>query len=434
MKGSSCLKKDAAGDFWLKTDHGYYYQTQQQLFTVKRKYCHFIVCVFGACGTAKFFHQQILPDKGHWSSVLPKLTHFWRTCILPEVLGKWYTRNHFSQPSSLLKADNVCYCRKSTDEDCVVCCNPDCPIVSFHLSCLKIENIPKTWYCPHCRTLSQYKRSRKATKTSSSVPHPVMSLDSICICKSRPNDSEKLLQCQNESCDNGKFFHLICLNYKKMPNNSQTTWVCPQCKKKVKVTRPQNTDDVTFIRTVQTQTEKYKSLGNLGQKEFDIISSPSGWLDCSIIHDSQILLANVNKSLKGFQRPTLGPVRQFDIVTSDFVQLLHVNNNHWVCVSSVNCAPGYVNLMDSLANPVISQEITDLVKDLLGPRYAGIHQLTVQQQRNDSDCGVFAIAFATCIVYQQDPSEVYFDIPRMRPHLLKCLKVRVMDLFPTVAS
>ena len=152
-----------------------------------------------------------------------------------------------------------------------------------------------------------------------------MSLDSICICKSRPNDSEKLLQCQNESCDNGKFFHLICLNYKKMPNNSQTTWVCPQCKKKVKVTHPQNTNDVTFIRTVQTQTEKYKSLGNLGQKECDIISSPSGWLDCSIIHDSQILLANVNKSLKGFQRPTLGPVRQFDIVTSDFVQLLHVN-------------------------------------------------------------------------------------------------------------
>lgn len=65
LKGSSCLKKDAAGDFWLKTDHGYYYQTQQQLFTVKRKYCHFIVCAFGACGTDKFFHQQILPDKGH---------------------------------------------------------------------------------------------------------------------------------------------------------------------------------------------------------------------------------------------------------------------------------------------------------------------------------------------------------------------------------
>ena len=164
---------------------------------------------------------------------MPKLTHFWRTCILPEVLGKWYTRNHFSQPSSLPKADRVCYCRKSTDEDCVVCCNPNCPIITFHLSCLKIESIPKTWYCPHCRTLPQYKRTRKATKNSSSVPHSAMSLDSICICKSRPHDSEKLLQCPNESCDNGNFFHLICLKYKKMPNNSQTTWVCPPCKKKV---------------------------------------------------------------------------------------------------------------------------------------------------------------------------------------------------------
>ena len=110
-------------------------------------------------------------------------------------------------------------------------------------------------------------------------------------------------------------------------------------------------------------------------------------------------LGKCQQSLKGFQIPTLSPGRQFDIVTFDFVQLLYMNNNHWVCVSADNCAPGYVNLMDSLANPVISQEISDLVKDLLGPRYAGINQLTVKQQRNDSDCGMFAIAFATCIVY-----------------------------------
>ena len=46
--------------------------------------------------------------------------------------------------------ETVCYCRKSTAEKCVDCCNPNCAIVSFHLSCLKIESIPKTWYCPHC--------------------------------------------------------------------------------------------------------------------------------------------------------------------------------------------------------------------------------------------------------------------------------------------
>ena len=100
---------------------------------------------------------------------------------------------------------------------------------------------------------------------------------------------------------------------------------------------------MTFIKTLNTQTQ-----GSLGQNEFDLILLPTGWLDCTIIHEAQILLAAVNKSIKGFQRPTLGPVRQFDIVSSDFVQLLHVNNNHRVCVSPINCILGYVNLMDSL--------------------------------------------------------------------------------------
>ena len=53
-----------------------------------------------------------------------------------------------------------------------------------------------------------------------------------------------------------------------MPNNSQTTWICPSCPKKVKVSRPHKDDDdgdddVTFIQTLYTLTEKYKSLLNL---------------------------------------------------------------------------------------------------------------------------------------------------------------------------
>ena len=317
----------------------------------------------------------------------------------------------------------ICYCRKNTDEKGVLCCNPKCPIVSFHLSCLKIESIPKTWYCPHCRNLTEFKKSRKAKmkeskgKKNPSVPNPAMSYmyDFICLCKSKPSESEKLLHCHNESCENGRYFHLNCLKYKRMPNNSQTTWICPPCCKKVKVTCPHkgddddDDDDVTFIQTLNTPTEKYKSMMSLGDNEFNLISSPTGWLDCAIIHEAQILLANINKNISGFQRPTLGPVGQFDIVTSDFVQVLHVNNNHWVCVSSINCAPGYVNLMDSLSNPVLSQEIVDLVKNLLGSRYKGINQLPVQQQLNMSDCGVFAIAFATCLLYGLNPSQVRFS-------------------------
>ena len=216
-KSSSCLMKDTTGNFLLKSDHAYYYQTQQQLFTVKKKYCDFVVCAFGASGDTTFFNQRILPDVNHWQSVLPKLTKFWRTCILPEVLGKWYTRKHFlshdegNKPSD---RDGICYCRRSITEESVLCCNPKCPIRSFHLSCLKIDNIPKTWYCPNCRVLPEFKRLKKAatqqpkTGVPTRVPSPAMSLDSICICKAKPNEGDKLLQCHNECCQNGKLFHL----------------------------------------------------------------------------------------------------------------------------------------------------------------------------------------------------------------------------------
>ena len=266
-KSSSRLRKDSFGNVWLKKEHHYFYQTQQQLFTVERKYGDFVVCAFDGCGATKFFHQRILPEEQHWNSVLPKLTKFWRTCILPEVLGKWYTRQHFMaqvQNDTQPEPGGISYCRKNNDDKGVLCRNPKCPILSFHLSCLKIESIPNTWYYPHCRKLTEFKKSRTAKmkeseeKKDPSVPNPAMSYDFICMSKSKPSESEELLHCHNESCEDGRFFHLNCLKYKRMPNNSQTTWICPSCRKKVKVTCPHkdddddDDDDVTFIQTLST--------------------------------------------------------------------------------------------------------------------------------------------------------------------------------------
>jgi hypothetical protein len=76
--------------------------------------------------------------------------------------------------------------------------------------------------------------------------------------------------------------------------------------------------------------------------------------------------------------------------------------------------------------------LEDLVRSILGPSYQGVNIQHVQQQQNFCDCGVFAIAFATCLVYAKFPLCVRFNIPMMRPHLLKCLKNRSMELFPTV--
>ena len=193
-------------------------------------------------------------------------------------------------------------------------------------------------------------------------------------------------------------------------------------------------DDVTFIRKVQnvpkSTTDKYGRQGSMGQYEYDLIRDPNGWLDCVVIHEAHILLRQINNNITGFQRPTLGAVRQFDVMTGDFIQILHVNNNHWVCMTSIDCPNGYVIVLDSMISQV-SKELQELAKNLVGPTFKGVRKVRVQQQHNGSDCGVFAIAFSTCLVYGQNPVSVTFDSPRMRAHLLRCLKSGTMELFPT---
>ena len=104
----------------------------------------------------------------------------------------------------------------------------------FHLSCLTVSTpLPKGWYCPYCCRLPQFKRLRKVKKTSSEIMGQALSLDSVCIRQAVPQQSDKLLECHSKDCQSGKFFHLTCLGYKKMPNNSKTTR--PQFKRLRKV-------------------------------------------------------------------------------------------------------------------------------------------------------------------------------------------------------
>ena len=52
-----------------------------------------------------------------------------------------------------------------------------------------------------------------------------------------------------------------------------------------------------------------------------------------------------------------------------------------------------------------------------------------QRQTNDSDCGLFAIYFATEIIHKF-PSLCKFDMNQMRPHLIKCLEAGFLSRFP----
>ena len=90
-----------------------------------------------------------------------------------------------------------------------------------------------------------------------------------------------------------------------------------------------------------------------------------------------------------------------------------------------------MKLYDSLYNDAITQEIEQQTNDLLGGRLLSLVPASVQQQSNGSDCGIFAIAFAACLVFGIDPSHVNFDVPTMRPHLTACLRNKNISLFPS---
>ena len=71
----------------LKQGHQYYYQVQCQLFISGANYAHFLVW------TPKEMHiETIHADKSFFESNVTKSEKFYKSCILPEMLAKYCTR------------------------------------------------------------------------------------------------------------------------------------------------------------------------------------------------------------------------------------------------------------------------------------------------------------------------------------------------------
>ena len=117
--------------------------------------------------------ERITKDTTLWHECVEKATHFFRICILPELLGKFYTKSPrdalndsaLHQPSALCTNERpICYCQGPEEGKMIGCDNPNCKIEWFHFACLKITEAPKgkrKWYCPVCRILPEFNRSKK---------------------------------------------------------------------------------------------------------------------------------------------------------------------------------------------------------------------------------------------------------------------------------
>jgi len=162
---ASCLQNDT-----LASSHQYYYQVQTQLFACCASYADFVIATFGE-SQVKFVTKRISCDENLISELLQKAKHFFKLCILPELVGKWYSRSSVMPTEiSTVGSDGryiYCYCKEDTGGDMIGCDNKGCCYGEwFHLSCLKMKSFPHSskWYCPNCRTLPEFSRHKRSKK------------------------------------------------------------------------------------------------------------------------------------------------------------------------------------------------------------------------------------------------------------------------------
>ena len=172
-----CLKSTANGKYELDVTHTYYYQVQTQLFVLDVDYCDFCVCTF--CGNSHgIYIERISRNSEFWDDCVAKASYFFTFCILPELLGKWYTRPYVkhdcpeesssSSSTAAIETDSIhssshdrdyCYCGGTGGGLMIGCDNDGCAIEWFHMECLRIMTVPKgKWYCPDCRKLPKHIR------------------------------------------------------------------------------------------------------------------------------------------------------------------------------------------------------------------------------------------------------------------------------------
>ena len=143
-----------------------------------------------------------------------------------------------------------------------------------------------------------------------------------------------------------------------------------------------------------------------------------------LINAAQNMLQRQHPHIGGFQDTCLAEKFAMSPPDCEFVQILNLSNNHWITISTIGCETGSVNVFDSL-NMFLSLAVKRLIADILmsSNKEIMINYVNVQQQSGGSDCGLFAIAFATCLCESQNPSLVYFCQKQMCSHLMSCFEI-----------
>ena len=115
------------------------------------------------------------------------------------------------------------------------------------------------------------------------------------------------------------------------------------------------------------------------------------------------------------------------------VQIIHCKSrHHWVVASTVHCNTGEVKVYDSL----FMYSDKEMEKVIFNHFQWNSTKMVIkftccQKQVGGTDCGLFAIAFATAIAFSKLPNKLKLVQQDLRSHLVSCFNKGRMSLFPS---
>ena len=190
--------------------------------------------------------------------------------------------------------------------------------------------------------------------------------------------------------------------------------------------RSGETIELDEIDIVECDEPTLITIGNerLTKSDLDILEDRGKWLNCKLVNVGVLMLRKQFPNMHGLYDVTLGRTLYYPSQKEPFVQILNCSQCHWICVSSIGCKQNSVKVCDSLLTKEISTSVQESIAVLLSSSSKTIHIIypDVQQQSDNSSCGLYALAFAYMLCEGKDPASFTYDEMGFRSHYLKSIK------------
>ena len=112
------------------------------------------------------------------------------------------------------------------------------------------------------------------------------------------------------------------------------------------------------------------------------------------------------------------------------LQIIFDRGDHWIVASSIGCTERHiVHVYDSLYSTV-NENTKKVILNLFDESKTSIVPISVQRQAGGNDCGLFAIANATSVLFGGDVAKLRFKQHEMRTHLYDCFVANALMPIP----